>query len=236
MYAYIRHNGKAVIRCNSNLYSGNQEEWEPGCLVWYYSPRPVSGKPDKLVNAWRGPFKVVQRVAEVLVDICPSGTEGKTLRGHVTRLKKYQANPRTVVRDTVDADMDDLEGEEIAGSSPQRPELAVPVYSGGTGIEVQNLPAARKDTVEEPVRPMPVPTEVTDQVEPTNEEEARPADEPMENSPPVVEAQAEGDAVEDTEMTGEAQPAKRVREPSVPEPEAKNVSRPTQDGNQVTRI
>ena len=57
------------------------------------------------MNAWRGPFKVVQRLAEVLVDICPSGTEGKTLRVHVTRLKKHQANSRTVLRDTVDTDM-----------------------------------------------------------------------------------------------------------------------------------
>ena len=97
----------------------------------------------------------------------------------MTRLKKYQANSRTVLKDTVDADMDDLEGEEIAGSGPQRPELAVPVYSGGTGIEIQNLPAARME--EEPLRPMPVPTEVTDQVAPTNEDEdeAMLADEPM---------------------------------------------------------
>ena len=218
VYAYIRRNGEAVIRRNSNLYSGNQEEWEPGCLVWYCSPRPVPGKPDKLVNAWRGPFKVVRRIAEVLVDICPSGTEGKTLRVHVTRLKKYQASSRTVMKDTVDADMDDLEGEEIAGSSRQRPELAIPVFSGGTGIEIQNLPAARKDAVEETLRPMPGPAEVADQVAPTNEDEARPADEPMENSPPVVEAQAEGDV----EMTGEARPAKRVREPSVPGQEADN--------------
>ena len=48
-----------------------------------------------------------------------------------------------------------------------------------------------------------------------------PADEPMGSSPPVVEAQAEGDTVEDTEMTGEARPAKRVREPSVLGPKAR---------------
>ena len=93
VYAYIRRNGDAVIRHNSNLYAGNQEDWEPGSLVWYCSPRPVPGRPEKVVNAWRGPFRVVQRVAEVLVDICLSGTEGKTLRVHVTCLKKYQANP-----------------------------------------------------------------------------------------------------------------------------------------------
>ena len=49
-----------------------------------------------------------------------------------------------------------------------------------------------------------------------------PADEPMGSSPPAVEAQAEGDAVEDTEMTEEAWPAKRVREPSVPGPKAES--------------
>ena len=88
------------------------------------------------------------------------------------------------------------------------PELAVQVYSSGTGIEIQDLPAARKDTVEEPLRPMPAPTEVADQLALTNEDEdeTMPADEPMGSRPPVVEAQAKGDEVEDTEMAGEAWP------------------------------
>ena len=90
--------------------------------------------------------------------------------------------------------------------------MAIPVFSGGTGIEIQNLPAARKDTVEEPLRPMPVPAEVADQVAPTNEDEAMPADEPMGNNLPVVEAQAEGDGVADTERTREAKPPKRLCE------------------------
>ena len=51
------------------------------------------------------------------------------------------------MRDTVDADMDHLEGEEISERSRRGPELAVPVYSGGTGLEIQNLPDARKDPV-----------------------------------------------------------------------------------------
>lgn len=51
VYAYICRNGEAVIRRNSNLWAGNQEEWSPGTLVLYYSPRPVPVKTDKLVNA-----------------------------------------------------------------------------------------------------------------------------------------------------------------------------------------
>ena len=69
------------------------------------------------------------------------------MRVHVTLLKKYHANSRTVMRDTVDADMDHLEGEEISERSRRGPELAVTVYSGGTGLEIQNLPDALKDPV-----------------------------------------------------------------------------------------
>ena len=226
VYAYIRRNGEAVIRRNSNLYAGNQEEWEPGTLVWYCSPRSVPGKPDKLVNAWRGPFKVVQRVAEVLVDICPSQTEGKTLRVHVTRLKRYHANPNSVMRGTVDVDLDDLEAEEVRERSSAKVELAVPVYSGGAGIEMQDLPVAVKDAVEEQLPSMPAPAEVSDQLTNGNRDVTQPEarNGPIEESSPDMEVQVEGDsqAVEtgsipvEEEMPAETRAAKRVREPSVP--------------------
>ena len=127
------------------------------------------------------------------------------------------------MRDTVDADMDDLEGEEVSERSRQGPELAVPVYSGGAGLEIQNLPDARKDLVEEQVRPMLVPRKVTEQVMSHNEGETAPEQEPMESgesAAPAVGVQAEGDLPAEAEMTEETRPAKTTPKPSVPGPES----------------
>ena len=146
------------------------------------------------------------------------------MRVHITWLKKYHADPTAVMRGTVDVDLDDLEAEEIRERSSAKLELAVPVHSGGTGVEMQDLPIAVKDAVEEQLTPML--TEVSDQLANGNRDAAQlvTGNEPIEESSPDMEVQAEGDsqAVEtssipvEEEMPEEPRAAKKVREPSVP--------------------
>ena len=167
VYAYIRKNGEAVIRWNSNQYTGNVQDWKQGQLVWYCSLHSIPGKPDKLVNAWRGPYRIVEQVAEVLVDITPANTEGKSMRVHITRLKEYRGDPhkRGPPVQEID-DGGDLDGEEIAYQSAAPPEMGITVVTGGGGreTEIVDKVEAQEDLAAEPVTPVSKPIEVQDKI------------------------------------------------------------------------
>ena len=107
-------NGTGVIKRNTNLYSGKERKWLPRQLVWYCNPRITPGKPEKLMNRWSGPFIIQKRIAEVLVDIIPANTTGRTLRVHITRLKECYGDPKATPKGDFESLAEDLEGEEVS--------------------------------------------------------------------------------------------------------------------------
>ena len=54
-------------------------------LIWVFSKRKVPGKPNKITDGWTGPYRVVAKPAEVLLEVTPVGVEGRTFTIHVHR-------------------------------------------------------------------------------------------------------------------------------------------------------
>ena len=89
MYAAMRTRSEDTFRRNARLYTGNTEEFQIGDLVWVFSKKQVTGKPNKITDAWLGPYRVMARVAEVLLQVKPAEVEGRTITVHVTKVRRY---------------------------------------------------------------------------------------------------------------------------------------------------
>ena len=181
VYKYMLKNGTGVIKRNANLYSGRERKWIPGQLVWYCNPRITPGKPEKLVNRWNGPFIIQKRIAEVLVDIVPANTGGRTLRVHVTRLKEYHGDPKETPKGNFESLEEDLEGEEVSLQPRTHVELGIPVWSGGGGATIQDKSEMLRDEAAgtTPLMNQPPPVEdemIRTDVPPTQEVEPLPVE------------------------------------------------------------
>ena len=71
------------------MYS-NTKSFKVDDKVWYLCPRLVPGKPSKITDQWLGPYKVIEKVAEVLYKIKPAVYEGAQMTVHVSRLAKHK--------------------------------------------------------------------------------------------------------------------------------------------------
>ena len=181
IYQFMLKNGTGVIKRNTNLYSGKERKWIPGQLVWYCNPRITPGKPEKLMNRWSGPFIIQKRIAEVLVDIIPANTTGRTLRVHITRLKEYHGDPKATPKGTFESLTEDLEGEEVSLQPRTQVELGIPVWSGGGGATIQDRSEVLRDEASGTVPLINQPPPVEDEMVRINEPIAQEA------VPPPVE-------------------------------------------------
>ncbi len=89
MFAAMKKRAEDTFRRNARLYTGNTEDFKVDDLVWVFSKRKVTGKPTKITDAWLGPYKVVGKPAEVLLQVKPAETEGRTTTVHITRVRRY---------------------------------------------------------------------------------------------------------------------------------------------------
>ena len=133
MYWYISEKGEAVLRRNAATYTGNQNPYKMGEWIWYLSPRGIPGKPNKIVNRWIGPYKVVGVVSEVLLKIVPALHEGQVQLVHIGRVREFHGDktdvkympkgPRTEIIDH------DIECETVGNAQPavDRTALTVPI-------------------------------------------------------------------------------------------------------------
>ena len=71
----MRYYQQATLWRNTKLYS-NTKSFEVDDKGWYECPRLVPGKPSKITDQWPGPYKIIERVAEVLYQIKPADSEG----------------------------------------------------------------------------------------------------------------------------------------------------------------
>ena len=85
----MRENQQATIRRNTKLYS-NTKSFKVDDKVWYLCRRLVLGKPSKITDQWLGPYKIIERTAEVLYKIKLADYEGAQLTVHVSRLAKHK--------------------------------------------------------------------------------------------------------------------------------------------------
>mgnify|MGYP003312821645 CR=1 FL=1 len=114
MYDYMRRNHSAMFDRNAKLYTGNLDNFKDGDIVWYFATMKVPGKPKKITDNWIGPFKVVGRVAPVLIRVKPADYEGPEKLVHVTRLRPY-VGPKDSRKGRIPANLElEDEGDELA--------------------------------------------------------------------------------------------------------------------------
>ena len=133
------------------------------------------------MNRWSGPFIIQKRIAEVLVDIIPANTTGRTLRVHITRLKECYGDPKATPKGDFESLAEDLEGEEVSLQPWTQVELGIPVWSGGGGATIQVRSEVLRDEASGTVPLINQPPPVEDEMVRTNEPIAQEA------VPPPVE-------------------------------------------------
>ena len=89
MYDHIRKRSNATFARNAKSYSGATQLFKIGDRVWVFTKRKVTGKSDKIVDSWIGPYKIVGQPAEVLFEVVPAETAGRKITKHVTSLRRY---------------------------------------------------------------------------------------------------------------------------------------------------
>ena len=147
LYQYMRKQQGAQIRRNAAAYTGQENIYNPGDWVWYFSTRKT-GKPDKIQNSWIGPFEVIKGLNQVLVEIHPALFTGRSIVAHITRLRLY-TTPRDTGLGNIPDSLDDLieiadeEAEEI-GDSYFEKESELPVTLGVPEADIMDHPRLKK--------------------------------------------------------------------------------------------
>ena len=154
IFAYMRKNQEATIRRSAGLYKGKILDLKRGDKVWYLCPRQVPGKPPKLTDTWLGPYKVVERLNDLVYRIRPATYEGPSITVHEQRLLKCTADMGTKTRIPQNLqiqDEGDELGEEIRPPGQERdeaPDDTIPVGVQGPAEEILDVPALRNDPPE----------------------------------------------------------------------------------------
>ena len=233
VYQYIQRNSKAIIRRNAHQYTGEANKWKSGDLVWYLTPRRILGKPEKITNQWLGPFKVIQQVSDMMLNITPVLHPGKTYTVHRSRIRAYhgslaEAQLNRMPTDLRIDDEDNLEAEEIRPQhSYSRPELGIPINtptnSSIPAITERSQEKESRDTIEE--AEINAPEQMTD---PTDmvmkpEEDA----ESEEDKKPEEDKRSEEDRKLDLSIQAKVPSQKRIlsEEESYVQPDLKKMNR-----------
>ena len=85
MFRFMRKHTEATFKRNARLYTGTANTFKVDDLVWVFSKRKVPNKPTKITDGWTGPYRIVGKPAEVLLDVSPAEGEGRTVTVHVAR-------------------------------------------------------------------------------------------------------------------------------------------------------
>ncbi len=89
----VRKELQRAVERRRRQYQGNQQIYQPGQLVWLFSPALTPGLSKKLQTFWTGPWTIIQRMNQVVYKIRPD-VSWKTKKDQlvsVDRLKPYHA-------------------------------------------------------------------------------------------------------------------------------------------------
>ncbi len=140
VYEFLKSKEKVRIHRNSMRYS-NLPALRRGDLVWYLSSRNVPHKPAKITKSRTGPWKVEERVAQVLYRIKPYDTNSlhPSITAHIGRLKKFtlDSTERFMppgLRTDPDEELEEMElvpdPNMPAAAPPPPPAMSHPLSSG----------------------------------------------------------------------------------------------------------
>ena len=119
MYTYMRNNSEAGFRRNAKLYSGNPDQFREGDLCWVFSKRKVEGKPQKITDAWLGPYRVLGKPASCLLRVEPADVDGRPFTVHMSRVRRFRGalvgNKHRPPKEPLMGEAPDELAEEIGG-------------------------------------------------------------------------------------------------------------------------
>jgi endoribonuclease Dicer len=92
---YARQNLKLASDRMKTRYDklANSAGYQEGDMVWFYRPIRTKGKSPKLQSSWEGPYKVVNRINDVMYRI-QKNPRSRMLVVHLDRLATYQGAAR----------------------------------------------------------------------------------------------------------------------------------------------
>ena len=177
MYNHVRNKNEAVIRRNTQLYTGKTNELKIGSKVWYLAPRKIKGKPMKITDQWMGPFKITGKPTPVLVEITPNDYEGPTITTHMARITPCSSvrlnKQRVPNRINIDDQGDELAEEILAPNTAHQPsELGIPIkYVQDPDYEITDVSRGAKSNE-------PKASASSNQIEPAHADEPGPSTSP----------------------------------------------------------
>ena len=153
MYTYMRNNSEAGFKRNAKLYSGNPEQFQEGDLCWVFSKRKVEGKPQKITDAWLGPYRVLGKPAKCLLKVEPADVDGRPFTVHMSRVRRFRGalvgNKHRPPKEPLMGDDPDELAEEIGGPE----EWAEPVDALVVPVQVPVEPEEMQDVMGPPPAP-----------------------------------------------------------------------------------
>lgn len=91
MFYQMRQKNDATFRRNAQLYTGKTNDIQVGTRVWYLAPRKVKQKKTGITDQWVGPYKVIKKISEVLIDIKPADYHGPTITCHMSHVSGHSS-------------------------------------------------------------------------------------------------------------------------------------------------
>ena len=150
MYSYMRNNSEAGFKRNAKLYSGSSEEFNEGDLCWIFSKRKVEGKPQKITDAWLGPYRVLGRPAKCLLKVEPADVDGRPFTVHMTRVRKFRGaligNKHRPPKEPVLGDDPDEQAQEVGGPE----EFVEPADALVVPVQMPSEPEEITDVIKPP--------------------------------------------------------------------------------------
>ena len=146
MYAYMKERSEAGFRRTAKLYSGNPDHFQEGDLCWVFTKRKVEGKPQKITDAWLGPYRVLGKPAACLLKVEPADVDGRSFVVHMSRVRRFRGaqvgNKHRPPKEPLVADMPDEAAEEIGGPEQwvePTDALVVPIQAPPEPVEMQDI-------------------------------------------------------------------------------------------------
>jgi len=69
-------------------------DFRPNDIVWLYNPKKIQGFTTKLQTNWEGPYKVIKRINDVVIQIQKSPqSRGKTVHADRLRIVERPVDP-----------------------------------------------------------------------------------------------------------------------------------------------
>ena len=152
MFSKMKENAETTFRRNARLYSGRPNEYAIGDLVWCFSKRKVKGKPGKITDSWMGPYKVIGKPADVLLQLKPADYQGKAITVHITTVRRFQGPKGGTDKYRPPHDpIEEEDGDELAEELGRPPRLIEPPDGIHVPIQVPNEEPEMMQDIQRPV-------------------------------------------------------------------------------------